>query len=114
MPTGQDLLEIPAGSMDKDEENLPQTCAQRELAEETGYRAQKLTKLFAGYLLPGYCNEFMYFFLAQDLVYEPLTPDEDEFIEVIPASFARADELLKSGELMTLKRLWVSCWPPII
>jgi ADP-ribose pyrophosphatase len=78
-------------------------CAQRELAEETGYRAGKLTKLFAGYLLPGYCNEFMYFFLAQDLVYAPLTPDEDECIEVIPASFAKAAELLKSGKINDAK-----------
>ncbi len=102
VPTGQNLLEIPAGSFDDDGES-PVNCAQRELAEETGYRAGKLTKLFAGYLLPGYCNEFMYFFLAQDLVYAPLTPDEDECIEVIPVSFARAAELLKSGELNDAK-----------
>jgi ADP-ribose pyrophosphatase len=99
---GQNLLEIPAGSMDHGEEP-PAACAQRELAEETGYRAGKLIQLFAGYLLPGYCSEFMYFFLAQDLVYEPLTPDDDEFIEVIPTSFARAYELLKSGEMIDAK-----------
>jgi ADP-ribose pyrophosphatase len=100
--TGQDLLEIPAGSMDKGEES-PIACAGRELAEETGYRAGSLIQLFAGYLLPGYCNEFMYFFLAEDLVYEPLTPDEDEFIEVIPVNFAQADELLKSGAIIDAK-----------
>lgn len=102
IPAKQNLLEIPAGSMDHGEES-PDDCARRELAEETGYRAKKLTRLFAGYLLPGYCNEFMYFFLAQDLVYEPLTPDEDEFIEVIPVSFARAGELLKSGAIIDAK-----------
>lgn len=100
--TGQDLLEIPAGSMDKGEES-PIACAKRELAEETGYRAGSLTQLFAGYLLPGYCNEFMYFFLAQDLIYEPLTPDEDEFIKVIPTSFDDADQLLKSGAIIDAK-----------
>ncbi|NLA41090.1 MAG: NUDIX hydrolase [Smithella sp.] len=102
IPTGKDLLEIPAGSMDHGEES-PASCASRELAEETGWRAKKLTPLFAGYLLPGYCNEFMYFFLAQDLVYEPLQPDEDECIEVIPTSFAQAAALLKSGELIDAK-----------
>ena len=102
VPTGQNLLEIPAGSMDHGEES-PIACAGRELAEETGYRAEKLTQLFAGYLLPGYCNEFMYFFLARDLIYEPLTPDEDEFIEVIPVSFKRADELIKSRAIMDAK-----------
>jgi len=102
VPTGQNLLEIPAGSMDHGEES-PIACAGRELAEETGYRAKKLTQLFAGYLLPGYCNEFMYFFLARDLVYEPLTPDEDEFIEVIPVSFKRADEMIKNREIIDAK-----------
>lgn len=101
-PTKQNLLEIPAGSMDHDEES-PVACAGRELAEETGYRAGLLTQLFAGYLLPGYCNEFMYFFLGQDLVYAPLTPDEDEFIEVIPVNFTRAGELLKSGAIIDAK-----------
>jgi ADP-ribose pyrophosphatase len=102
VPAAKNLLEIPAGSFDGDGES-PESCAGRELAEETGYRAGKLTQLFAGYLLPGYCNEFMYFFLAEDLVYDPLTPDEDEFIEVIPVSFARADELLKNGALIDAK-----------
>lgn len=101
-PAGQNLLEIPAGSFDNDGES-PVACAQRELAEETGYRAGKLTRLFAGYLLPGYCNEFMHFFLAEDLVYDPLTPDEDEFIELIPVSFTRAEELLKNGDLIDAK-----------
>jgi ADP-ribose pyrophosphatase len=100
--TGQNLLEIPAGTLDKEEES-PAACAQRELAEETGYQAGSFTQLFAGYLLPGYCNEFMYFFLAKDLVYKPLTPDEDEFIEVLPTSFERANELLKRGEIIDAK-----------
>ncbi|PKN18221.1 MAG: ADP-ribose pyrophosphatase [Deltaproteobacteria bacterium HGW-Deltaproteobacteria-6] len=102
IPAKQNLLEIPAGSMDHGEES-PVACAGRELAEETGYRARSLTQLFAGYLLPGYCNEFMYFFLAQDLAYAPLTPDEDEFIEVIPVSFKRAEELINSGAIMDAK-----------
>ncbi|MEE9913863.1 MAG: NUDIX hydrolase [Deltaproteobacteria bacterium] len=100
--TGKDLLEIPAGTMDKGQES-PLACAKRELAEETGYRPGLVTQLYAGYLLPGYCNEFMYFFLAEDLFYDPLTPDEDEHIEVIPTSFAQADELLKSGAIVDVK-----------
>jgi len=45
----------------------------------------------------------MYFFLAQDLVYAPLTPDEDECIEVTPVSFTKASELFKSGEMNDAK-----------
>lgn len=100
--TGGSLLEIPAGTMDKGDES-PALCASRELAEETGWRANKLTRLFAGYLLPGYCNEFMYFFLAEDLVYQPLSPDDDEFIEVIPTTYAQATALLHSGEIIDAK-----------
>jgi len=96
------LLEIPAGSLDNLKES-PDVCAQRELAEETGFKAKTLVKLFEGYLLPGYCNEYMYFFLAKDLFSAPLTPDEDEFIEIMPTSFSQAQELLKNGEIIDAK-----------
>ncbi|MCX5847948.1 MAG: NUDIX hydrolase [Deltaproteobacteria bacterium] len=96
------ILEIPAGSLDNLEES-PDVCAQRELAEETGFRAKILVKLFEGYLLPGYCNEYMYFFLARDLFSAPLTPDEDEFIEIMPASFSHARDLIKNGEIIDAK-----------
>ena len=98
----KNLLEIPAGSLDNLEE-APANCAQRELAEETGFKAKTLVKLFEGYLLPGYCNEYMYFFLARDLFYEPLSPDEDEFIETIPTTFSQARDLLKNGEIIDAK-----------
>jgi ADP-ribose pyrophosphatase len=98
----KNLLEIPAGSLDNLEE-APADCAQRELAEETGFKAKTLVKLFEGYLLPGYCNEYMYFFLAKDLFSAPLTPDEDEFIETMPTSFSQARELLKNGEIIDAK-----------
>jgi ADP-ribose pyrophosphatase len=98
----KDLLEIPAGSLDYPEES-PVACAQRELAEETGFKAASFIKLYEGYLVPGYCNEYMYFFLAQDLFYEPLSPDEDEFIEIIPTKFSHVQELLKNGEIIDAK-----------
>ena len=98
----KNLLEIPAGSLDNLEES-PAVCAQRELAEETGFKAKTLIKLFEGYLLPGYCNEYMYFFLAKDLFSAPLTPDDDEFIEVMPVSFSQAHKLIKNGEIIDAK-----------
>jgi ADP-ribose pyrophosphatase len=45
----------------------------------------------------------MYFFLAKDLFSAPLTPDEDEFIEIIPTSFSQAWKLLKNGEIIDVK-----------
>jgi ADP-ribose pyrophosphatase len=98
----KNLLEIPAGSLDGSEES-PAVCAQRELAEETGYKAKSLIKLFEGYLLPGYCNEYMYFFLALNLFSAPLTPDEDEFIEIMPVSFSQARKLIEKGEIIDAK-----------
>ena len=98
----KDLLEIPAGSLDGKEES-PAVCAQRELAEETGFQAKTIIKLFEGYLLPGYCNEYMYFFLAKNLIHAPLTPDEDEFIEIMPVSFSQAHKLIENGEIIDAK-----------
>lgn len=96
------LLEIPAGTIDRDAET-PLLCAKRELAEETGFQASKFIQLFEGYLLPGYCNEYMYFFLAQDLFAAPLPPDDDEFIEVVPTSFVQAKEMVANGEIIDAK-----------
>jgi ADP-ribose pyrophosphatase len=98
----KNLLEIPAGSLDNLKESSA-ACAQRELAEETGFKAKNLIKLFEGYLLPGYCNEYMYFFLALDLFSAPLTPDEDEFIEIMPVSFSKARKLIEKGEIIDAK-----------
>lgn len=101
VPTGNDILEIPAGSLDNGES--PADCARRELAEETGFRPGRLTELYAGYLLPGYCNEFMHFFLAEDLVYEPLRPDDDEVIEVLPTPLEQVFEMMFSGRIRDAK-----------
>ena len=98
----QDLLEIPAGSMDREGES-PQSCARRELAEETGFQARSFVKLFAGYLLPGYCDEYMYFFLARDLYPELLPPDSDEFIALVPTEISLARKLVENGEIFDAK-----------
>ena len=100
--TGGMIVEIPAGNMDRDGESV-EACVQRELAEEIVFRAGRLIPLFEGYLVPGYCNEYMYFFLAKDLIHAPLTPDDDEFIETMPVSFSKAQELLNNGEIIDAK-----------
>jgi ADP-ribose pyrophosphatase len=73
------------------------------LPKKPALKPETFTKLFEGYLLPGYCNEYMYFFLARDLFAEPLPPDEDEFIELFPTSIAKAKALLQSGDLIDVK-----------
>ncbi|HOF04581.1 MAG TPA: NUDIX hydrolase [Syntrophales bacterium] len=99
--TGDYLLEIPAGSVDGGE--TPEDCVQRELREETGFRAGRITKLFAGFLLPGYGNEYMHFYLAEELTAAPLPPDADEDIAVVAVSPAEVRRMLADGAIRDVK-----------
>jgi len=100
--TGGMLMEIPAGNMDRKNEAV-EACVQRELAEEIGFQAGRLVKLFEGYLVPGYCNEYMYFYLALDLHPATLPADEDEYIRVMTASFAEAREMIREKKIIDAK-----------
>ncbi len=100
--TKQFLLEIPAGNMDVAGESV-EACVQRELAEEIGYQAKSLVKLFEGYLVPGYCNEYMHYYLAMDLFEAPLPPDEDEDIDTHRVSREEAGNMIKNGTICDSK-----------
>jgi NTP pyrophosphohydrolases including oxidative damage repair enzymes len=101
--TGQDMLELPAGTRDGDEPY--EACAAREIREETGMEAAKLEKVGEFYLAPGYSTEFMAVFLATDLEQNPLDADEDEFLSVEKIPLQKAMEMLKSGEVKDAKSL---------
>ena len=101
--TRQFLLEIPAGNMDKPDDESPEICAQRELAEEIGFQAGRLVKLFEGYLLPGYCNEYMHYYLALDLFPAALPPDDDEDIEAVRVTAEEARGMLRDGTIRDSK-----------
>jgi ADP-ribose diphosphatase len=100
---GGDLLELPAGTLDEDEE--PEVCAAREIREETNMAAGVLTKLGDFYLAPGYSTEFMHVFLATDLSYDPLEEDEDEFLSVESVPVAEAIQRAERGEIPDAKSL---------
>lgn len=101
--TGQDMLELPAGTRDNDEPY--EVCAAREIREETGMEAGKLEKVGEFYLAPGYSTEFMAVFLATDLKHNPLDADEDEFLSVEKIPWRKAMEMLEGGEVKDAKSL---------
>jgi nudix-type nucleoside diphosphatase (YffH/AdpP family) len=101
--TGQDMLELPAGTRDNDEPY--EACAAREIREETGMEAGNLEKVGEFYLAPGYSTEFMAVFLATNLKHNPLDADEDEFLSVEKIPLRKAMEMLEGGEVKDAKSL---------
>ncbi|MBN3032635.1 MAG: NUDIX hydrolase [Candidatus Saganbacteria bacterium] len=96
-PAGRALLEVPAGVPRPGEDWA--AAARRELAEETGYRAGSVEKLWAGYASPGYSNEVISFFVARGLTAGPARTDEDELIEVVRLPLDECRRRLAAGEI---------------
>jgi ADP-ribose pyrophosphatase len=101
--TGDELLELPAGTLDPGE--LPLVCARRELREETGLDAEHIEEIGSFYLAPGYSTEFMHVYLAMDLKPGPLKQDEDEFLEVVSRPLSEVLEMARSGRLQDAKTM---------
>jgi ADP-ribose pyrophosphatase len=107
--TGRELWEIPAGTLDKPGEEIP-AAARRELAEEAGLKAQRWTMLGSAYLMPGYCDERMTFFLAEDLSPTEAHAELDESFKVNPFDAHDLQVLRSSGELQDAKTLLGLAW----
>lgn len=101
--TGKYLLEIPAGTLEEDED--PYQCAVRELQEETGYAASQWTRLFQSYMVPGYSNEILYFFLAEGLTPVNASPEDDEDIEVKLVGIDEALGMVERNEIEDAKTI---------
>jgi len=80
-PIRCDLLELPAGGLEPGEEPLP--AAMRELREEVGLEAQRWTFLGSFFSSPGFANERLHAFLAQELRQVDTDPDDDEDITIV-------------------------------
>jgi len=96
-PFEEILLELPAGKLEKGED--PRSCAIRELKEETGMTAEKVTDLGFIYSTPGYCSEKIYMFLATELSYGEGDPDDGEFLQVIRLPLKEAIGKIMTGEI---------------
>ena len=102
-PTARVLLELPAGGVEAGE--VSEETVQRELQEETGYRAETLRHLAGFWLAPGWCDEYMHAYLATGLIPSKLAADDDEEIEVERVPLPRALDLIASGEINDAKSI---------
>jgi ADP-ribose pyrophosphatase len=100
---GQVLLELPAGTLEKNED--PMNCAGRELLEETGYLARRLKPIGSYFTSPGILSEKMYAFAAYDLVKQQTALEEGEDIELEPTPFDKAIEMIKDGRIQDGKTI---------
>jgi len=91
------MWEIPAGTLAPGEE--PETCAHRELREETGVVAERIERLTSIYTTPGFTDEVIHLFLAQGLTQGEVAHERDEFIEVVPKPLSEVLAGIREGEI---------------
>ncbi|HEX3894411.1 MAG TPA: NUDIX hydrolase [Terracidiphilus sp.] len=99
----QFLWELPAGKLDAGEE--PLAGAQRELEEETGYRAKKWKPLVEYFASPGFLGESMKVFLAEGLIPGDAHPEEDEDIEIRLVKLSDVLRMIEKGSILDGKTL---------
>ena len=108
-PLGMRQWEVPAGSIDPGEG--PDACAARELREETGYRAERIRKLWSAYSAPGFCTELLHFYAAEDLTLGEREPDAGEE-DMVVKTFAldEAWAMVERDELRDAKTQIAIAW----
>ena len=103
LTVGLTLIEVPAGTREPGEP--PLATAQRELEEETGYRAANWEELVQFYASPGILSERMYVYLARDLTPGPPRREANEEIENLVLSLNEALDMLDRGEIVDGKTI---------
>lgn len=100
------IVEIPAGKLEKGEK--PEHTAIRELEEETGYICESLTPLISFYTSPGFADELIHIYLANNLTKKenPASLDEDEFVDVVELTLEEALEYMKEQKIYDAKTVY--------
>lgn len=99
----KELLEIPAGGIEPDED--PVGAVEREMREETGYLPRKVERLGGFYSAPGYCTEYLYLYLATELVPSPLQAEDTESINLTKVPLSQIPGLISSGSICDAKSI---------
>ncbi len=103
-PHNEVLLELPAGKLEKGED--PLVCASRELTEETGYSSNNISKLGKIYTTPGFCNEVLHIYLAEDLIPGDHAREEgEEGMEIVELTLREVEEKIRNGEIVDAKTI---------
>jgi ADP-ribose pyrophosphatase len=102
-PVEKELLEIPAGGIDPGES--PEDAVRREMREETGFLPQKVKRLGGFYSTPGFCTEYLYLYLAADLVFKPLKAEDTDGITLVRVPLAEIPGLIASGAICDAKSI---------
>jgi ADP-ribose pyrophosphatase len=102
-PVEKDLLEIPAGGIDPGES--PEDAVRREMREETGFLPRKVAKLGGFYSSPGFCTEYLYLYLATDLVPKPLQAEDTDGITLVRVPLNEIPGLISSGAICDAKSI---------
>lgn len=101
---GETLWELPAGTLEPQEESI-ESCASRELVEETGYRSRSITKLIEFYSAPGFCTELLHVFVAKDLEHVGQELDECERITVEVTPIEQVVEMIQDNRIRDAKTI---------
>lgn len=97
----KELFELPAGKIEIGES--PLDCAIRELKEETGYSAKNLKLIHKYYTTPGFSNQLVFIYLAQNLTPGESHLEEDEFLEVYEFDREEAYNMVMNNEICDSK-----------
>ena len=102
-PLHRAFIEFPAGKIDPGES--PRQTAERELIEETGYRAGNFTELTTIHNAIGYSDERIVLYLAEDLTVGEQELDEHEFVELFTAPLSQLMAWIAAGEVTDVKTI---------
>lgn len=111
-PLEKVILEIPAGKIDPGENTHPEVTGKRELEEETGYKCSSMRHLASMYLSPGFSNEMLHIYLANDIkkTAHPKSQDEDELLEIYELTLEEAEQAIKNQTICDAKTIYAITW----